>query len=280
MVTSLAERRAIGLGVHPDPPHRPAVSALTEGFTEPLPAIVWWWGFLDFNGSGRSQAMYAFYAALVGERFGSSHEARSVLQELVGKLRSPRRPAAREARRIFDEHGGVECCLLELAVTALAVTRPLDRATPAGMNEFPDLSTDEAKAWRTVRLVTDQKLDDADDALAKLAHLLGSGGRRLATLVTGEYGRIEGAVSPRLIAPAERPAACVLACALPFAFAGDAKNVREFSERLPEPLLRGALEQAARRFRGAPPDTAGLPRTRVEDQFVTLLLRGRDHAVK
>jgi hypothetical protein len=252
MLSAIQARRAISLSVHPDPPSTPSPRALPEGFTDPTAAVVWLWGFLDFNGTGRGQAMYAFFQAVTGERFRGAYEGgRSLVQEIEGSLNSGSTAAARDARRVLGRGEELRLSMLELAATALAVTRPLNRPTPEALGEQRDLSTDPYYAWMHAQVIADlAPRAHVRDALRDLAALLGSD-KRVSRLVAGEYGELGRVVFPELIAPSRRPAACVLACALPYAFDREhdrERELRAFAQALPEPLLLGAVNRAELRF--------------------------------
>jgi hypothetical protein len=212
------------------------------------------WGFVDLNGSSRGNAMYAFYAALRGKRFLGAYEdpKQSVVQQLATALEHPTGAIERETRRLLDACGGFRACMLELTVTALAVVRPLSQPTPPGLGDWRDLSQDLGYAWMHTRLIADQHPRRVDEALDDLVGLLGCGRGRLSELIHQEYARIGEAVFPELIPPARRPAACVVACALPFAVSDREDELLQFARRLPVPLLDGAVKYALRRFERQP----------------------------
>jgi hypothetical protein len=253
IVTTLHGRRAMASGMHPDPPQRPDPSALPRGLTSARAAVVWLSGFLDFNGSDRGRAMYAFYAAVTGERFLGAYEHQSIVQDADERLYRTRlsNPAAQESRALFGDRDGFRRGMLELAATALAGPRPLARPTPDGLGHERYLSQDLRFAWIHAKLLADHLPDGADRALEDLAYLLSDRGSRVERLVRQEYAPLGRLVFPELLSPAQRPAACVVACALPFA-AARSRQLGAFAARLPEPLLRGALEHLERRFVATP----------------------------
>ncbi|CAI7974501.1 conserved membrane hypothetical protein [Frankia sp. Hr75.2] len=239
--------------VDPDPPgfYRQGEDPWPYGLSDPAAVLVWLWSMCEFGGSWVGSGLYVLAEVITGEKFyGNYWNDDCIFTEIERRIGAdgarPHHTSDGRAAEVVAACGGLPTIALELCATVVAGLRNTRFTPPAGFEQDPAFSTDRRYLRSQVTMfATYGCLPDADSALDWLSTALSqfptqrSLWRTVHTAITasGHPGTLD------LYGPDARPAATTLAalCCLQMNRAGDA---RDFVERLPEPLVAGALQLA------------------------------------
>ncbi|EFC84958.1 hypothetical protein FrEUN1fDRAFT_1870 [Parafrankia sp. EUN1f] len=254
VISSVAKGRLrIVQFVDPDPPgfYRQAEDPWPYGLSDPAAVLVWLWSMCEFGGSWVGSGLYVLAEVITGEKFyGNYWNDECIFTEIERRIGADgsRRHRTEDGRaaEVVAACGGLQTVALELCATVIAGLRNTRFTPPAGFEQDPTFSTDRRYLRSQITMfATYDCLPDPDGALNWLSTALSqfptqrSLWRTVDTAVSavGHPGTLD------LHGPDARPAATTLAalCCLQMHRPDDA---REFVDRLPEPLVAGALQLA------------------------------------
>ncbi len=239
--------------VDPDAPgfYRQPDDPWPYGLSDPTAVLVWLWSMCEFGGSWVGSGLYVLAEVITGEKFyGNYWNDDCIFTEIERRIgvdgSRPHQASDGRAADAVAACGGLPNIALELCTTVIAGLRNARFTPPAGFEQDPAYSADRRYLRSQITMfATYDCLPDPDSALDWLSTALSQfpSRRSLWHMVHSSIAEAGQASNLDIYGPDARPAAAVLAalCGLQM---HRPHHAEQLVERLPEPLVAGALQLA------------------------------------